>query len=166
MCLHEEESPSMTVLGDSTEIVKEVVKGGVENAGNPWWVIGFGFLGTLAFLCTLIIVGGVYGIKPLVDAQIESVHASTEAIKSNAETNRRMEAAIAEIREIDRKRADHDVEVDRQMTTAISDIKDMDNKKMKILETIVDSSAQSLKDHQKIMNAIQQCSPQRPPNGT
>ena len=131
-------------IADTADIAKDVVDGTIKNAANPWWVIGFGFLGTLFFLGTIVILAGIYGIKPLVDAQIASVEASTEAIKSNAETNRQMAKAIDEIKQMDAKKMDALERLQRSQ------------------DTVLDNCSQALRDHQKIMSSIQECATKRP----
>ena len=167
----------MAPLGINTDKLAESGVDAVkQNAGNPMWVLGFILIALLTTCVIVVVGGGFYAVntfaKPMLDANLESVKASTEAIKSNAETNRRMESSLAEIRTIEEERKINAKDAQAQLNKTIEDIKTMDAKKMDTLEklmngqqSIIDNSQQALKDHQKIMNSIQTCLPTRPNGG-
>jgi hypothetical protein len=117
-------------LEDSGEILKEAAEGITRNAGNANWVLGFCFI---AMILIFLGGGGYFGNK-LVDAQVEAVKISTEAIKSNSQ-------AIADIRDMEK----------RQIETL--------EKIVRSEEGISDTCRQGLQDHTQMMNSLKQITP-------
>jgi Na+-transporting methylmalonyl-CoA/oxaloacetate decarboxylase gamma subunit len=82
------------ITPDTTEIIKDVSS----KAANPIYVLGIGFLLLLCFfLFAAYYLVSSFG-KPMMDANVQSVQASTEAIKSNADTQRQMSKTMEGIR--------------------------------------------------------------------
>lgn len=127
---------TLDTQGAAVEVAKRI--------GGPVYVLGLAFLLLLGFVLYAGYQAASGFGKPLIDAQIQAVQASMEAIKSNAETNKQTARAVLEIRDLQ----------ERQIASM--------EKVLRNQNGIIESCEQSLKDHQRIMTNLQQCIPARP----
>ena len=124
-------------MGDSIIDTEGAAKEVASRLGNPVYVMGFLLVAVMGFLFYGIVVYG----GPILDAQLEGVKASTEAIKSNADMNKQTAKAVIKIQELQEEQ--------------ISSMKSVIKSQNGIAETCAQGFEQSLKDHKQIMAGIQ-----------
>jgi len=124
-------------MGDSIIDTEGAAKEVASRLGNPVYVMGFLLVAVMGFLFYGIVVYG----GPILDAQLEGVKASTEAIKSNADMNKQTAKAVIKIQELQEEQ--------------ISSMKSVIKSQNGIAETCTQGFEQSMKDHVKIMTGIQ-----------
>jgi len=151
------------------DLAKTTVDAIGRNAMNPWWVIGFLLIGCFGFICMGVIMGFVYVIKPASDAQVDAVKVSIEAIKSNAETNKRTASAVDSILEMQKSQAFTLDRVVSNVTTATTTQNlVLENQKQTFAEhkVLLDSARQGLEDHKRSIDLLLKSASKSPHEGS